>query len=138
VVRPVAPGGKRRRGLAHPPLGIGDRERAFDRGNRRLPDRAANRSRWSRREKSRNGSLKDARAMLDPSYVIDSNLTADMGRAFLATLTNDRAKLVTDQVAAQKPLLYSIVDRRMDMLETAVKDWYRAAAIGTLQAGRIC
>ena len=26
--------------------------------------------------------LKDARAMSDPSHVIDSNLTADMGRAF--------------------------------------------------------
>ena len=59
--------------------------------------------------------LKDARAMSDPSYVIDSNLTADMGRAFLATLTSDQAELVTSLVDAQKPFLYAIVDRRTDI-----------------------
>ena len=48
-------------------------------------------------------------------YVIDSNLTGDMGRAFLATLTSDQAELVTSLVDAQKPFLYAIVDRRTDI-----------------------
>ena len=56
--------------------------------------------------------LKDAPAMGNPNYTIDSNLTADSGRAFLATLTSEQAEMVTDLTDLQRDALYEIVDTR--------------------------
>ncbi len=56
--------------------------------------------------------LKDIPAMGNPDYTIDSNLTADMGRAFLAELTPSQASLVTDLVDLQRQTLLEIVDTR--------------------------
>ena len=53
--------------------------------------------------------------MGNPGYTIPSNLTADMGDAFLKTLTPEQSPLVTDLVDHQKPTLYEIVDRREDV-----------------------
>jgi hypothetical protein len=59
--------------------------------------------------------MKDAPAVGNPNYTIDSNLTANMGNAFLATLTSTQAQLVTNLVTIQKPSLYAIVERRRDI-----------------------
>ncbi len=59
--------------------------------------------------------MKDAPAVGNPDYTIDSNLTANMGNAFLAALTTTQAQLVTSLVDLQKPSLYAIVERRRDI-----------------------
>ena len=59
--------------------------------------------------------LKDAPAMGNPDYTIPSNLTGDMGRALLETLTPDQAQLVTGLVDVQRPYLLGIVDVRRDV-----------------------
>ena len=59
--------------------------------------------------------MKDAPAVGNPGYTIPSNLTADMGDAFLRTLSTDQAALVTNLVTEQKTGLYEIVDRRQDV-----------------------
>ncbi len=56
--------------------------------------------------------LKDAPAMGNPNYTIDSNLTAESGAAFLATLTTDQAQQVTDLVELQRDELNEIVEVR--------------------------
>lgn len=53
--------------------------------------------------------------MGNPDYTIPSNLTGDMGRALLETLTSDQASTITDLVDAQRPDLYEIVDRREEV-----------------------
>jgi hypothetical protein len=59
--------------------------------------------------------MKDAPAVGNPNYTIPSNLTAEMGEAFLQVLSPDQASLVTGLVNDQKPSLYEIVDRRQDV-----------------------
>ncbi len=59
--------------------------------------------------------MKDAPAVGNPGYSIPVTLTADMGDAFLNLLTVDQAALVTELVDAQKPALYAIVDRRLEV-----------------------
>ncbi len=56
--------------------------------------------------------MKDMPAMGNPDFTIPSNLTADMGSAFLAALTAPQAALVTDLVDIQRSDLYAIVDAR--------------------------
>lgn len=58
--------------------------------------------------------MKDAPAVGNPNYTIPSNLTADMGKAFLNTLTTDQSMKITGLVSDQKAALYEIVDRRQD------------------------
>jgi Spy/CpxP family protein refolding chaperone len=59
--------------------------------------------------------LKDAPAVGNPNYTIPSNLTADLGQAFLKTLTTDQSAKITGLVSDQKTALYAIVDRRKDV-----------------------
>jgi hypothetical protein len=59
--------------------------------------------------------MKDAPAVGNPNYTISSNLTGDMGAAFLAVLTPAQAELVAGLVESQKAALYEIVDRREDV-----------------------
>ncbi|MEW5870279.1 MAG: hypothetical protein AB1894_13470 [Chloroflexota bacterium] len=59
--------------------------------------------------------LKDMPAMSDPSYVIPTDLTGNMGEAMLQTLTGEQAQLVTDLVEIQKPFLSGIVDTRQQV-----------------------
>ena len=61
-------------------------------------------------------SLKDAPAVGNPGYTIPSNLTAEMGDAFLQTLTPGQSSAITGLVDSQKPALYEIVDRREDVV----------------------
>lgn len=56
--------------------------------------------------------MKDAPAVGNPNYTIPSNLTADMGEAFLNALTVDQAAPVTSLVNDQRLALLAIVDRR--------------------------
>ena len=59
--------------------------------------------------------MKDAPAVGNPGYTIPSNLTAEMGAAFLQVLTPYQAAMITGLVEDQKPALYEIVDRREDV-----------------------
>jgi hypothetical protein len=59
--------------------------------------------------------MKDAPAVGNPGYSIGTNITADLGKAFIATLTPTQAPLITGLAAAQKPALYEIVTRREDV-----------------------
>jgi hypothetical protein len=56
--------------------------------------------------------MKDAPAVGNPNYSISTTLTGDMGQAFLSDLTSTQAKLVTDLVDVQYPLLLEILDTR--------------------------
>jgi hypothetical protein len=56
--------------------------------------------------------LKDAPAVGNPGYSIGTNITADMGDAFVAALTPVQAELVTGLVDLQRPHLNSIVSLR--------------------------
>ncbi len=56
--------------------------------------------------------MKDIKAMHNPSYTISSNMTADMGNAFLAELDPAQREKITGLVAQQKPDLMAIVAKR--------------------------
>ncbi len=56
--------------------------------------------------------LKDAPAVGNPGYSIGTNITADMGDAFVAALNPVQAQLVTGLVDLQRPHLNSIVALR--------------------------
>lgn len=56
--------------------------------------------------------MKDAPAVGNPDYTIPSNLTAEMGDAFLQTLTTQQSPIITNLVESQKSALYEIVDQR--------------------------
>lgn len=56
--------------------------------------------------------MKDMPAMGNPDFTIDSNLTADMGSAFLDVLTDTQAELVTSLVDLQRDALNEIVETR--------------------------
>jgi hypothetical protein len=59
--------------------------------------------------------MKDAPAVGNPGYSIPVTMTAEMGAAFLETLTAEQAPLITGLVETQKPALYAIVARRTDV-----------------------
>lgn len=59
--------------------------------------------------------MKDAPAVGNPDYTIGTNITGDMGLAFLETLSEEQASLVVDLVEIQRPYLYGIVDLREDV-----------------------
>ena len=59
--------------------------------------------------------MKDAPAVGNPGYSIGTNITADMGNAFVAALTPTQAQLVTSLVDIQRADLYKIVDTRRDI-----------------------
>jgi hypothetical protein len=59
--------------------------------------------------------MKDAPAVGNPNYTIPSNLTAEMGDAFLKILTPEQSSDITNLVKDQKPALYEIVERREDV-----------------------
>ncbi len=56
--------------------------------------------------------LKDARAMLDPTYAIPTDMTGNMGGALLAALTPEQSRLITGLVDVQEPALLGIVETR--------------------------
>jgi phosphatidylethanolamine-binding protein (PEBP) family uncharacterized protein len=62
--------------------------------------------------------MKDIKAMNNPSYTIDSNMTADMGNAFLTALNTTQKAQVTGLVTEQKTDLLSIVAKRDDISKT--------------------
>lgn len=53
--------------------------------------------------------MKDAPAVGNPGYSIGTNITGDMGKAFLAALSSDQAALVTNLVSSQRESLDDIV-----------------------------
>lgn len=59
--------------------------------------------------------LKDAPAVGNPDYTIPSNLTAEMGEAFLHTLSAEQSAVITDLVDDQKADLQAIVARRTEI-----------------------
>jgi hypothetical protein len=59
--------------------------------------------------------LKDAPAIGNPNYSIPTNLTGDMGAAFLNVLTPDQRSRITNLVGLQNTDLLKIVDRRRDV-----------------------
>ncbi len=82
--------------------------------------------------------LKDAPAMGNPGYTIASNLTGDMGRTLLETLTPAQAQTVTGLVDVQKPYLQGIVQTRREV-STALRQFMsggtpdRAAILGLME-----
>jgi Spy/CpxP family protein refolding chaperone len=56
--------------------------------------------------------MKDAPAVGNPGYSIGTNITADMGNAFIAALTPTQAQLITNLVDIQRADLLKIVDTR--------------------------
>jgi phosphatidylethanolamine-binding protein (PEBP) family uncharacterized protein len=59
--------------------------------------------------------MKDIKAMNNPSYTIDSNMTADMGNAFLSTLSSNQKSQITNLVTVQKSDLLEIVNKRSEI-----------------------
>jgi Spy/CpxP family protein refolding chaperone len=56
--------------------------------------------------------MKDAHAVGNPGYSIGTNITADMGNAFIAALTPTQAQYITSLVELQRADLFKIVDTR--------------------------
>jgi hypothetical protein len=56
--------------------------------------------------------LKDAPAVGNPGYSIDTTLTANLGNALVGKLSSTQAQLITSLVEIQRPSLYAIVDTR--------------------------
>ena len=56
--------------------------------------------------------LKDAPAVGNPGYTIPSNLTADMGQAFIQMLTPEHSALLEEIVTSEYPHLLAIVETR--------------------------
>jgi hypothetical protein len=56
--------------------------------------------------------MKDAPAVGNPGYSIGTNITADMGKAFVAALTPAQAPLITGLVDSERPALTNIVEVR--------------------------
>lgn len=59
--------------------------------------------------------MKDIKAMNNPGYTISSNMTADMGDAFLAALDNTQKAQITGLVTTQKADLLAIVAKRNEI-----------------------
>jgi len=62
--------------------------------------------------------MKDIKAMNNPSYTIDSNMTANMGNAFLAALNTTQQAQITGLVTEQKADLLSLVAKRNEISTT--------------------
>jgi phosphatidylethanolamine-binding protein (PEBP) family uncharacterized protein len=62
--------------------------------------------------------MKDIKAMNNPSYTIDSNMTANMGNSFLAMLDTAQQVQITGLVTTQKPDLLAIVAKRDEIAKT--------------------
>jgi phosphatidylethanolamine-binding protein (PEBP) family uncharacterized protein len=62
--------------------------------------------------------MKDIKAMNNPSYTIDSNMTAEMGNSFLTTLDKSQQTTITGLVTTQKPDLLAIVAKRGEISKT--------------------
>ena len=56
--------------------------------------------------------MKDAPAVGNPGYSIGTNITADLGQAFLNALSPEQAQMVSGLVQTQRPYLEGIVDVR--------------------------
>jgi phosphatidylethanolamine-binding protein (PEBP) family uncharacterized protein len=69
--------------------------------------------------------MKDIKAMNNPSYTIDSNMTAEMGDAFLASLNTVQKAQVTGLVTEQKADLISIVAKR-DEISSTLRNFLRS------------
>jgi len=59
--------------------------------------------------------MKDIKAMNNPGYTISSNMTADMGDAFLAALNTTQKAQITGLVTTQKSDLLAIVAKRNEI-----------------------
>jgi PKD repeat protein len=59
--------------------------------------------------------LKDIKAMHNPNYTIDSNMTAEMGNAFLAVLDSEQKSEIAGLVTEQKTDLLDIVTKREEI-----------------------
>jgi len=59
--------------------------------------------------------VKDAPAVGNPDYTIDTALTGNMGERFLSILTPNQAAMITGLVNTQRPALYEIVDIRREI-----------------------
>jgi sugar lactone lactonase YvrE len=59
--------------------------------------------------------LKDAPAMLQPNYSIDTNLSQSGGQRFLNTLNTEQKAFITELTEKQKSEMYALVDRRTDI-----------------------
>ena len=59
--------------------------------------------------------VKDAPAMGNPNYSIDTTLTQNGGQRFLDALTVPQALLITELVDTQRTVLYTLFDRRTDI-----------------------
>ena len=66
--------------------------------------------------------MKDIKAINNPSYTISSNMTADMGNSFLATLDTTQKAQITGLVTEQKTDLLSIVAKR-DEISTTLRNF---------------
>jgi PKD repeat protein len=65
--------------------------------------------------------MKDVKAMHNPSYTIDSNMTADMGDAFLAALDATQRARITGLVDVQRADLLALVAKR-DQISVALRN----------------
>ena len=61
--------------------------------------------------------IKDAKAMLDPTYAIPTSVTGDMGERFVAALDATQAARITGLVDEQRADLLAIVDTRRSVSE---------------------
>jgi hypothetical protein len=59
--------------------------------------------------------MKDAPAVGNPGYAIDTNATAGYGKKFLEALSPAASQLASGIVDLQRPYLYELVDRRLDI-----------------------
>jgi phosphatidylethanolamine-binding protein (PEBP) family uncharacterized protein len=64
--------------------------------------------------------MKDVKAMHNPDYTISSNMTAEMGDAFLAALDTTQRTRITGLVARQKADLLALVAKR-DQISVALR-----------------
>jgi len=69
--------------------------------------------------------MKDMPAMGNPNYSIDTNLTADKGKALLNTLDAGQRKEIEDIVLLQKPTLLAIVAKREEISNTLRGFWLK-------------
>jgi phosphatidylethanolamine-binding protein (PEBP) family uncharacterized protein len=65
--------------------------------------------------------MKDIKAMHNPNYTISSNMTAEMGETFLATLDATQRAKITALVSQQKADLLALVARR-EAISDALRD----------------
>lgn len=72
--------------------------------------------------------MKDIKAMNNPSYTIDSNMTADMGDAFLAALNTTQKALITGLVTVQNADLLAIVAKR-DEISTMLRNFLTGGTV---------